>query len=70
MLNDVVPDFAKKCDKDVEDQVESLPSFIMARNACDEHNEMNKERDEAKLAEKQRKEARTETMDRLTLIRV
>ena len=63
-FNDMMPAFAKKHDQDVEDQVQSLPSFIMARNTCDEHNKMNKEHDEKKLAEKQRKEARTEAMNR------
>ena len=63
-FNDVISAFAKKYDKDVEDQVESLPSFIIARKTHDECLKMNKERDEAKLAEKMRKEARTEAMNR------
>ena len=63
-FDDVAPAFAKKCDEDVEDQVESLPSFIMASNTCDECLKMSKERDEAKPTEKLRKEARTEAMNR------
>ena len=64
VLNGVVPAFVKKCCEDAEDQVQSLPFFIMARSQRDEHDEMNKERGEAKLAEKQREEARVEAANR------
>ena len=63
-FDDATLAFAKKNGKDVEDQVESLPSFIIAINARDEHLKMNKERYEANLAEKLREEARTEAMNR------
>ena len=44
--------FAKKHDNDVENQVESLPSFIMTRNTHDECLKMNKDCVSAKIEEK------------------
>ena len=36
VFNDMLSAFTKKYDKDVENQFESLPSFIMAKNTYDE----------------------------------
>ena len=61
----MTPDFAKKHDKNVEDKMQSLPSFVMAKNMLEEHTKTNKEHEEKKLAEKEKKIARSEAMNRL-----
>ena len=52
VFNGMTPTFARKYDKDVENQVESFPSFIMARNMHDECLKMSKDRESTKLEKK------------------
>ena len=53
--NGTLSAFAKKYEKDAENQVESLPSFEFSKNACDDHLKMNVDHEHAKLEVKKSK---------------
>ena len=42
-MNDLIPTFTEKYDKDIEEGLESLPSFVMAKNIYAEYRKMLKE---------------------------
>ena len=62
MINDLIPTFAEKYNKNIEEGLEPLLSFAMAKNMHVECRKMLKDRQEQKVSVKKRKEHLTESM--------
>ena len=61
----MLPALKDKCEADIKNGIDPMPSFIMAKNACDEHAKMLSDRQLEIDAEKKRKK---DILDRVKFV--